>query len=239
MPASQRIRVMVVDDHSILRVGLKQVVESSGEFEVVGQAADGAEAVRVAAAVSPDIVVMDVTMPGMDGVEACREIMASAPDTRVLMLTASTEEAAVVESVAAGATGYLQKETDRERLLLALRGAMRGELRVTAPVFEKRSRRLAARRAPAMQRATPGSPLGSARFSLLLSRACRMPQSRRRGESSPSPFGTAYTASSASWGSSQCRASCSGQCGTDSWTTLALRTSRDCHARPGSPKASR
>lgn len=137
MPASERIRVMVVDDHSILRVGLKQVLESSGEFEVVGQAADGAEAVRVAAAVAPDIVVMDVLMPEMDGVEACREIMATAPETRVLMLTAATEEAAVVDAVAAGATGYLQKETDRERLLSALRGVLRGELRVPAAGFQR------------------------------------------------------------------------------------------------------
>ena len=75
----------------------------------------------MAADVSPDVVVMDVMMPKKDGVEACREIMESAPETRVLMLTASTEEDAVVEAVAAGATGYLQKETDRERLLSALR----------------------------------------------------------------------------------------------------------------------
>ena len=137
MPASERIRVMVVDDHSILRVGLKQVLESSGEFEVVGQAADGAEAVRVAAAVTPDIVVMDVLMPGMDGVEACREIMASDPEIRVLMLTAATEETAVVDAVAAGATGYLQKETDRERLLSAVRGVIRGELRVPAGAIRR------------------------------------------------------------------------------------------------------
>ena len=90
MSSRERIRVMVVDDHSIMRVGLKQVLEQSGEFEVVGDAADGEEAVRVAAEVSPDVVVMDVMMPGKDGVEACREIMESAPDTRVVMLTAST-----------------------------------------------------------------------------------------------------------------------------------------------------
>ena len=77
MSSRERIRVMVVDDHSIMRVGLKQVLEQSGEFEVVGDAADGEEAVRVAAEVSPDVVVMDVMMPGKDGVEACREIMES------------------------------------------------------------------------------------------------------------------------------------------------------------------
>ena len=130
MPADERIRVMIVDDHAIVRVGLKQVPDQSGEFEVVGQAADGEEAVRVAAEVSPDVVVMDVMMPKKDGVEACREIMESAPETRVLMLTASTEEDAVVEAVAAGATGYLQKETDREQLLSAVRTVALGNLRL-------------------------------------------------------------------------------------------------------------
>ena len=128
---------MVVDDHSIMRFGLKQVLEQSGEFEVVGQAADGEEAVRVAAEVSPDVVVMDVIMPNKDGVEACREIMESAPDTRVVMLTASTEESAVVDAVATGATGYLQKETDRERLLATVRGVFRGELFVPVAVVRR------------------------------------------------------------------------------------------------------
>ena len=137
MSEGERIRVMVVDDHSIMRDGLKLVLEQSGEFEVVGQAADGEEAVRVAAEVSPDVVVMDVIMPNKDGVEACREIMESAPDTRVVMLTASTEESAVVDAVAAGATGYLQKETDRERLLATVRGVFRGELFVPVAVVRR------------------------------------------------------------------------------------------------------
>ena len=134
MTSDERIRVMVVDDHSIVREGLKHVLEQSGEFEVVGQAGDGEEAVRVAAEVSPDVVVMDVMMPRKDGVEACREIMESAPETRVVMLTVASEETAVLEAVAAGATGYLQKETDRERLLSTVRGVFRGEFRLPAEV---------------------------------------------------------------------------------------------------------
>ena len=137
MSAGERIRVMIVDDHSIVRVGLKQVLDQSGEFEVVGQAADGEEAVRVAADVSPDVVVMDVMMPKKDGVEACREIMESAPETRVLILTASTEEDAIVEAVAAGATGYLQKETDREQLLSAVRNVALGNLRLPAETVRR------------------------------------------------------------------------------------------------------
>ena len=130
MKPNERIKVLVVDDHSIVREGLKYVLEQSGEFEVVGQAGDGDEAVRAAAELSPDLVVMDVMMPRKDGVEACRDIIESAPETRVVMLTVANEETAVLEAVAAGATGYLQKETDRERLLSTLRGVFWGELRL-------------------------------------------------------------------------------------------------------------
>ena len=137
MSQDDRIRVMVVDDHSVVRIGLKQVLEQSGEFEVVGQAADGLEAVKVAAEVMPQLIVMDVIMPDKGGVEACREIMEAAPETRVVMLTASTEEDAVVQAVAAGATGYLQKETNREVLLSALRGVASGELRLPVAVVRR------------------------------------------------------------------------------------------------------
>ncbi len=137
MSEGERTKVMIVDDHSVVRIGLKHVLEQSGEFEVVGQAANGEEAVRMAADVSPQVVVMDVIMPEKDGVEACREIMESAPETRVVMLTASTEEDAVVEAVAAGATGYLQKETDRERLMSALRDAVMGEFSVPVEVIKR------------------------------------------------------------------------------------------------------
>ena len=137
MAGDTRTRVMIADDHEVVRHGLKQALEQTGEFEVVGQAADGEEAVRVAAEVSPEVIVMDVIMPGKDGVEACREIMESAPETRVVMLTASTEEQAVVEAVAAGATGYLLKEAGLERLLSAVRGVLSGELSVPTEVVRR------------------------------------------------------------------------------------------------------
>ena len=132
-----RISVLLVDDHSIMRDGLRVVLEQSGEFEVVGQARDGGEAVKAASELSPDVILMDVMMPNKDGVEACREIMESAPDTRVIMLTASTEEAAVVEAVAAGATGYLQKVSGIERLVAMVRDVAAGELRVPADVVTR------------------------------------------------------------------------------------------------------
>ena len=131
------IRVLLVDDHSVVREGLRLMLELSGEFQVVGQARDGEEAVRAASELSPDVVVMDVMMPNKDGVEACREIMEFAPETRVVILTASTEEDAVIEAVAAGATGYLQKVSGMDRLLDTVREVAAGELRVPAEVVTR------------------------------------------------------------------------------------------------------
>ena len=104
MSPESRVRVMVVDDHPIMRYGLRDALEASGRFEVVGLAEGGEEAVRTVEEIDPQVIVMDVMMPGKDGIDACRDIMELLPDTRVLMLTASTEEDAVIEAVAAGAT---------------------------------------------------------------------------------------------------------------------------------------
>ena len=134
---SRPIRVLLADDHSIMRDGLRVMLEQSGEFEVVGQARDDEEAVRAASELAPDVVVLDVMMPNKDGVEACREIMESLPDTRVVMLTASTEEDAVIEAVAAGATGYLQKVSGMEQLLATVRDVAAGEMRVPASIVRR------------------------------------------------------------------------------------------------------
>ena len=136
-PESRTIRVLLVDDHSIMREGLESMLRGSDEFQVVGQAQDGDEAVRAAAELSPDVVVMDVMMPNKDGVEACREIMDAAPDIRVVMLTASTEEDAVIEAVAAGATGYLQKVSGMDRLLDTIREVAADELRLPPDVVRR------------------------------------------------------------------------------------------------------
>ena len=126
MPATKQIRVMIVDDHAIVRDGLQEVLERSDDIEVVGQASDGIEALKIALDVSPDVVVMDLIMPNKDGVEACREIMDALPQTRVLVLTASTADDAVIHALAAGATGYLQKFSGRDDLLAAVRDAAAG-----------------------------------------------------------------------------------------------------------------
>ena len=130
MSSADRIRVMVVDDHPIMRSGLRDVLEASGRLEVVGQAGDGEEAVRTVEGLGPEVIVMDVMMPRKDGVDACREIMELLPGIRVLMLTASTEEDAVIEAVAAGATGYLEKYSPPEELVEAVLDVAAGRLRI-------------------------------------------------------------------------------------------------------------
>ena len=137
MSSAGRIRVMVVDDHPIMRNGLRDTLEASGRFEVVGQAEDGEEALRTVAGLGPEVVVMDVIMPNKDGINACREIMELLPETRVLMLTASSEEDAVIEAVAAGATGYLQKYSRPEELVEAVLDVAEGRLRIPAKVVRE------------------------------------------------------------------------------------------------------
>lgn len=138
MPSeSGRIKVLLVDDHSIMREGLQVMLEQSEEFDVVGQARDGVEAVTAAAQLSPDVIVMDVLMPNKDGVEACREIMESLPETRVIMLTASTEEDAVIEAIAAGASGYLQKVSGMDRLLSTLKVVAEGDSLMPSDILRR------------------------------------------------------------------------------------------------------
>ena len=120
-----------------MREGLQVMLERSGEFEVVGHARDGVEAVKAASELSPDVIVMDVMMPRKDGVEACREIMESLPGTRVIMLTASTEADAVIEAVAAGAAGFLQKVAGMDRFLSTVKGAALGEMRLPTEVVRR------------------------------------------------------------------------------------------------------
>ena len=137
MSLAGRTRVMVVDDHPIMRSGLRDVLEASGRFQVVGQAADGEEAVRTVEELEPEVIVMDVIMPNKDGIDACREIMEFLPETRVLMLTASSEEDAVIEAIAAGATGYLHKYSRPEELVQAVLDVAEGRLRIPDKVIRK------------------------------------------------------------------------------------------------------
>ena len=140
MTSGNRTSVMLVDDHSIMRDLLRDALENTGEFEVVAQAADGQEALRVVQEAAPDVIVMDVIMPEMDGIEACRQITELLPGVRVLMLTASNEQDAIVRAIAAGATGYLQKYSGKEQLLTTLREVAEGEFRIPGDAARRLAR---------------------------------------------------------------------------------------------------
>ena len=140
MDTDTRTSVMLVDDHQVMRDLLRDALENTGEFQVVAQAADGQEALRLVQEAAPDVIVMDVIMPVMDGIEACRQIMDLLPGTRVLMLTASNEQDAIVRSIAAGATGYLQKYSGKEQLLTTLREVTLGEFRIPGDAARRLSR---------------------------------------------------------------------------------------------------
>ncbi|WP_329584089.1 response regulator transcription factor [Kitasatospora sp. NBC_01250] len=122
----QRLRVMVVDDHPMWREAVARDLADAG-FEVVATAGDGAQAVRRAAAARPQVLLLDLHLPLLPGVEVCRQVLARDPAVRVLVLSASGEQADVLEAVKSGATGYLVKSAGREELLAAVRGTAAGE----------------------------------------------------------------------------------------------------------------
>lgn len=120
------IRLLIADDHRMLRQMLRRNLTEQG-FEVVGEAADGDEAVSLTAELRPDVVLMDVTMPNMDGVEACRLIHEELPDVRVVMLTMHADQEVLSSAIRAGASGYLVKDCTTEELAAAIRDAVSGE----------------------------------------------------------------------------------------------------------------
>ena len=147
------IRLLVADDHPVVRDGLTGMFARDPGFEVLGEAADGAEAVRLALAVRPDVILMDLRMPGMDGVTAITELARRGSTARVLVLTTYDTDSYVLPAIEAGATGYLLKDAPRDELLRAVRAAAHGDAvlspsvasrlmsRVRAPEPELLSRR--------------------------------------------------------------------------------------------------
>ena len=121
------IRILVADDHPVVRGGLVALLRTIDGLDVVGEAADGAAAVREAQLTHPDVVLMDVRMPGLDGVEATRRIRAAVPETRVLMLTMYDDDATVFTAMQAGAQGYLLKEAEQDEIVRAVRAVVAGE----------------------------------------------------------------------------------------------------------------
>src|SRR5919204_1166892 len=130
------VRVVLVDDHGLFRTGLRNLLEEQG-VQVVGEAADGAEALEVVRQVTPDVVLMDLNMPGMSGVEATQRIAHIAPMTRVVVLTISDDDNDVMDAVLAGACGYLLKDSSIHELVRGIRAASRGESLISPTIAAK------------------------------------------------------------------------------------------------------
>ncbi|MDR7484023.1 MAG: response regulator transcription factor [Armatimonadota bacterium] len=144
--ATDRVRLLIVDDHEVVRLGLRALLGSRSEFEIVGEATTVAQAIAAAGRAHPDVVIMDVRLPDGTGVEACREIKAARPQTQVVMLTSYADEEAVEASVVAGAAGYVLKGSAASDLIRAIQVAAAGgsllDPAVTATLLD-RFRRLA------------------------------------------------------------------------------------------------
>ena len=137
------IRVMLAEDHSVVRAGLVQLLEGAQDVEVVGAAADGAEAVAMAEAERPDVILMDLSMPVMDGIEATRQIVASHPGACIVALTSLTDRERILGALDAGALGYLLKDAEPDELFRGIRAAAQGD----APLDPRVARELLTARA--------------------------------------------------------------------------------------------
>ncbi len=126
-----RIRILLADDHTFFRRGVATFLAAETDFEVVGEAANGQQAVEMAQELMPDVILMDVSMPVMDGLEATRRIKAQMPYVKVIILTVSDEQQSLFEAVKAGALGYLLKKIDPQALITTLRGVVHGEASVS------------------------------------------------------------------------------------------------------------
>ena len=148
----QVVRVVLVDDHALVRGGLAQLLDAADDIEVVGQAADGGDALEVVASTRPDVVVMDLQMPGVDGVTATRRVVADHPATQVLVLTSYSDTERIVAALDAGAVGYLLKDADPDDVIEGVRAVSRGE----SPIHPRAARSLlGARRAAPAPELTP------------------------------------------------------------------------------------
>jgi DNA-binding NarL/FixJ family response regulator len=130
------VRVLLVDDHDLFRTGLRNLLEEQG-IEIVGEASDGVQAVRMTRELAPDVVVMDLNMPGMTGVEATRQVTSVAPLTRVVVLTISDQDGDVLDAILAGACGYLMKDASIEELMAGIRAASIGESLISSHIAGK------------------------------------------------------------------------------------------------------
>jgi NarL family two-component system response regulator YdfI len=131
------IRVLIADDHLVVREGLRTILDTAPDLEWVGEASDGAEAVELAEELSPDVVLMDLRMPGVDGIEAIQQIKARYPEIEIVILTTYDDDEHIVRGLRAGARGYLLKDSSRNVLFETIRAAARGESLLPSAVVER------------------------------------------------------------------------------------------------------
>lgn len=134
---NRRIRILVADDHLIIRQGLRLILETEAEFQMVGEAADGAEAVKLCGELHPDVALMDLRMPGVDGLTAIERLRAEQPQVAVVILTTFNEDELMMRGLRLGAKGYLLKDTDRETLFNTIRAACRGETLLQPEIIQR------------------------------------------------------------------------------------------------------
>lgn len=132
-----RIRVVIADDHPVVRTGLRLMLQMRPEFELVGEAGDGASAIRLVGEAQPDVVLMDLRMPGMDGLEAIESIRREWPRVAVIILTTYNEDALMIRGLRAGARGFLLKDADLEAIFQAIHRAARGEMLVQPEMLQR------------------------------------------------------------------------------------------------------
>lgn len=142
------IRLLLVDDHAVVRQGLKMFLKSEADFEVIGEASNGEQAIEMVRQLQPDVVLMDLLMPGMNGVEATTIIRQEMPDTEVIALTSVLEDASVVGAVRAGAIGYLLKDTDGPELIRAIKAASEGQVQLSPKAAARLMREIRAPESP-------------------------------------------------------------------------------------------
>ena len=128
MTPTRRIRILLADDHTVLRSGLRALLSAQADLEVAGEAADGGEALRLAQTLQPDVVVMDIGMPGVSGIDATARIRRELPSTKVLILSMHDDQGYLRQALRAGASGYVLKKAADTELLAAIRAAARGEV---------------------------------------------------------------------------------------------------------------
>jgi len=130
------VRILIVDDHKIIVDGLRSLLEKNNTLQVIGQASDGLSAVRLAAALSPDLVIMDISLPGLNGIDATRQILEANPRVKVIALSMHKDGRYIAEALKSGATGYLLKESAFDELTAAIRTVIKGQCYLSASIAD-------------------------------------------------------------------------------------------------------